>query len=56
VRPNLGASLTGVAVCLWLGVQPTVGGPPFVIDDPEPVEFRHWEVYLASQDAHVGGD
>jgi Putative MetA-pathway of phenol degradation len=23
-------------------------GPPFVTDDPEPVEFRHWEVYLAS--------
>jgi hypothetical protein len=23
-------------------------GPPFVTDDPEPVEFRHWEVYLGS--------
>ena len=26
-------------------------GPPFVTDDPEPVEYRHWEFYLASQDA-----
>jgi len=24
-------------------------GPPFITDDPEPVEFRHWEIYLASQ-------
>ncbi|HXX35905.1 MAG TPA: transporter [Thermodesulfobacteriota bacterium] len=26
-------------------------GPPFVTDDPEPVEYRHWEIYLASQNA-----
>jgi hypothetical protein len=24
-------------------------GPPYTTDDPEPVEYRHWEVYLASQ-------
>ncbi len=24
-------------------------GPPFVTDDPEPVEYRHWEVYVASE-------
>lgn len=23
-------------------------GPPFITDDPEPVEFKHWEVYAAS--------
>lgn len=23
-------------------------GPPFITDDPEPVELRHWEVYLSS--------
>lgn len=27
-------------------------GPPFVTDDPEPVEFQHWEVYSASQLTH----
>lgn len=26
-------------------------GPPYVTDDPEPVEFRHWEFYLATQDS-----
>ena len=24
-------------------------GPPFLTDDPEPVEYRHWEIYVASQ-------
>ncbi len=27
-------------------------GPPYVTDDPEPVEYRHWEVYLASLSFH----
>jgi hypothetical protein len=27
-------------------------GPPFLTDDPEPVELHHWEVYVASQYAH----
>ena len=27
-------------------------GPPFVTDDPEPVEYKHWEVYLSSQLYH----
>lgn len=27
---------------------PALGGPPFRTDDPEPVEFKHWEVYIAS--------
>lgn len=27
-------------------------GPPFVTDDPEPVELHHWEAYIASQYIH----
>ncbi|MEI6534315.1 MAG: hypothetical protein WCN98_03165 [Verrucomicrobiaceae bacterium] len=27
-------------------------GPPFVTDDPEPVELHHWEFYLATQQYH----
>jgi hypothetical protein len=27
-------------------------GPPFVTDDPEPVEYQHWEIYLAAQYRH----
>jgi hypothetical protein len=29
-------------------------GPPFVTDDPEPVEYQHWEIYLGSQYEHTG--
>jgi hypothetical protein len=25
-----------------------IAGPPFLTDDPEPVDFQHWELYLAS--------
>ena len=27
-------------------------GPPYTTDDPEPVEYQHWEIYLASQAEH----
>ncbi len=28
---------------------PAWAGPPFITDDPEPVKYRHWEVYAATQ-------
>ncbi len=31
-------------------------GPPFVTDDPEPVDLRHYELYLASQYQHSSRD
>lgn len=31
--------------------SPALAGPPFLTDDPEPVEYKNWEVYLASQGA-----
>ncbi len=34
---------------LGLVCPSAVAGPPFFTDDPEPVEYKHWEVYLASQ-------
>jgi hypothetical protein len=27
---------------------PSIAGPPFKTDDPQPVDFLHWEFYLAS--------
>jgi hypothetical protein len=30
-------------------------GPPYITDDPEPVEFQHWEVYIASLLNHSQG-
>ncbi len=32
--------------------SPAWAGPPFFTDDPEPVEYLHWEVYAASQWEH----
>ena len=44
------------AIAIVLGIVVAVhlawAGPPYTTDDPEPVEYQHWEVYLASQLAH----
>ena len=35
---------------LWLtGALTAWAGPPFLTDDPEPVDYQHWEFYIASQ-------
>ena len=44
-RATLAAAAT--AVLLWL--TPALAGPPYTTDDPEPVDYQHWEFYLASQ-------
>jgi hypothetical protein len=46
-----------VVTCLIIATTYSVSaGPPFVTDDPEPVDYEHWEFYLASVDAKTGGD
>jgi hypothetical protein len=40
-----------VGVCCGLASGNAIAGPPYMTDDPEPVEPTHWEVYLASQHA-----
>jgi len=30
------------------GALAAVAGPPFITDDPEPVNYQHWEFYIAS--------
>ena len=37
---------------IFLFSAKVMAGPPYVTDDPEPVELRHWEVYGASQLLH----
>lgn len=41
--------LAAVLLFSILGSPGALAGPPFKTDDPEPVEYKHWEVYLASQ-------
>ncbi len=31
-------------------------GPPYITDDPEPVDYRHWEIYVFSQGTHIAGE
>ena len=42
-------------VVFWLILCPMEAwaGPPFLTDDPQPVDFQHWEFYLASMDFHT---
>jgi outer membrane putative beta-barrel porin/alpha-amylase len=46
-----------VGSLLWILAANSLAwaGPPFATDDPEPVEHRHWEVYLASRSFHDKG-
>jgi len=41
------AVLLTLLLMLWTPAA-LQAGPPYLTDDPEPVEYRHWEVYLAS--------
>jgi hypothetical protein len=41
---------------LLIALHPASAGPPFRTDDPEPVEYQHWEFYTFSTGTHVSGD
>jgi len=42
-----------VFLILLLALAPlSQAGPPFITDDPEPVEYKHWEIDIASQLSH----
>ncbi len=47
----------GFFVILWLGLLPLEAweGLPFLTDDPQPMEFEHWEIYVASIDFKTAG-
>ncbi len=46
-----------VSILTTLGAAlPAWAGPPFRTDDPEPVEYQHWEVYAFSTATDAKGD
>ncbi len=47
---------TGLLLAATLFALKTYGGPPFLTDDPEPVDYQHWEFYVASIDSKTAGD
>jgi hypothetical protein len=42
-------SVAVAVLYLTIGMSQAWAGPPYLTDDPEPVEYRHWELYLGSQ-------
>ena len=40
---------------VFLPVSATAG-PPFRTDDPEPVDYKHWEFYSFSTGTRISGD
>jgi hypothetical protein len=59
-RRKLGHALLilGVTAIVAPVARPTMvaAGPPFRTDDPEPVDYQHWEVYAFSTGTHLQGD
>ena len=41
---------------LTLLSSPAMAGPPYITDDPEPVDYRRWEFYAFSQGGRANGE
>lgn len=54
VRRWIGLAL--VAGLTVLRAPPAIAGPPFQSDDPEPTEYRHYEIYTFNKGALSRGD
>src|SRR5215469_7682377 len=54
-NPSQTTLIVAVAV-IALTIPCAQGGPPYVTDDPEPVDYQHWEFYVASINALNNGD
>ena len=47
-----------IALAAGLNLFPAtsiIAGPPFLTDDPEPVDYQHWEAYLFAGGDHTSG-
>jgi hypothetical protein len=55
---KIGPRVVGVfLVCAGVGAPlPAAAGPPFLTDDPEPVDYAHWEIIGFSLATMVHGD
>jgi len=48
--------LKAILCCLACVPLSTLAGPPFLTDDPEPVDYQHQEFYIATQQTRIAGD
>ncbi|QQO19140.1 transporter [Bradyrhizobium diazoefficiens] len=49
------AACTIAAVLAAAGLHPAVAGPPFVSDDPEPTDYKHFEIYTFNSGQAASG-
>lgn len=59
VSNRIARSCRIAAVALWAAVLipgAATAGPPYRTDDPEPVEYKHWEFYTFTSGTHISGD
>lgn len=54
MRRLLRALMFLAAITTCFGASRAVAGPPYVTDDPEPVDHRHWEINTAVTYANSG--
>jgi hypothetical protein len=45
-----------IAVTMLSLARPALAGPPFVSDDPEPTDYKHFEIYTFSSGTATRGD
>ena len=55
VTPASYAPVISFAALVLLSL-PASAGPPFVTDDPEPVDYQHYEMYFFSLGTHTAGE
>jgi hypothetical protein len=54
---NIVAGVLLLAACLLASPVQAWAGPPFLTDDPQPIDYRHWESYLfTTQDVTSSGN
>jgi hypothetical protein len=47
---------TTITIAMFGLVRPALAGPPYVSDDPEPTNYRHFEIYTFSNGTAMRGD
>jgi hypothetical protein len=53
MRQRVGWQVGSLIIAVLLCAPAALAGPPFLTDDPEPVEFKNWEAYLFSTADHA---
>ena len=54
MKPIVKTILLVVLLNLLLAAR-LLAGPPFLTDDPEPVDYQHWEAYIFANGDHTSG-